>query len=34
LGQAVVTLSGREHDLGADGAKASKLEYERLLGEC
>ena len=27
-GQAVVTIAGREH-----GTKASKLEYDRLIGE-
>jgi hypothetical protein len=32
-GQAVVTLSGREHYLGPHGTKASIREYDRLTGE-
>lgn len=32
-GQAVVTLSGREFYLGPHGTKASKIEYDRLIGE-
>src|SRR5687768_11094937 len=32
-GQAVVTLNGRDHYLGPYGTKASKAEYERLVGE-
>lgn len=32
-GQAVVTLNGRDFYLGPHGTKASKLEYDRLLGE-
>jgi integrase len=32
-GQAVVTINGREHYLGPYGTKASKLEYDRLIGE-
>ena len=32
-GQAVVTLDGRDHYLGTHGTKASKLEYDRLIGE-
>ena len=31
-GQAVVTLSGRDFYLGPYGTKASKLEYDRLIG--
>jgi hypothetical protein len=31
--QAVVTLNGRDHYLGAYGTKASKVEYDRLIGE-
>ena len=30
-GQAIVTLSGRDYFLGPHGAKASKLEYDRLV---
>lgn len=32
-GQAVVTLSGKEHYLGPHGTKASKLEFDRLIAE-
>ena len=32
-GQAVVTISGRDHYLGHHGTKVSKLEYDRLVGE-
>ncbi len=32
-GQAVVTLNGRDIYLGPHGTKASKLEYDRLIGE-
>src|SRR5262245_16545914 len=32
-GQAVVTLSGRDHYLGKFGSTASKAEYERLTSE-
>ena len=32
-GQAVVNLSGRDHYLGPHNTKASKLEYDRLIGE-
>lgn len=32
-GQAVVTLSGRDIYLGPHGTKASKAEYDRLIGE-
>ena len=32
-GQAVVTLNGREFYLGPHGTKASKIEYDRLIGE-
>ena len=32
-GQAVVNLSGKDHYLGPHGNKASKLEYDRLIGE-
>jgi integrase len=32
-GQAVVTLNGRDHYLGPIGTKASKREYDRLIGE-
>jgi integrase len=32
-GQAVVNLSGHDHYLGPHGTKASKLEYDRLIGE-
>lgn len=32
-GQAVVTISGRDHYLGPHGTKASKREYDRLVAE-
>ena len=32
-GQAVVTLSGRDYYLGPHGTKASRREYDRLIGE-
>ena len=32
-GQAVVTISGRDHYLGLHGSKASRVEYDRLIGE-
>jgi integrase len=32
-GQAVVTLNGRDFYLGIYGSKASRIEYDRLLGE-
>lgn len=32
-GQAVVTLNGKDFYLGPHGTKASKLEYDRLIGE-
>jgi len=32
-GQAVVTISGRNHYLGPHGTKTSKFEYDRLVGE-
>ncbi len=32
-GQAVVTLSGVDYYLGPHGTKASKLEYDRVVGE-
>lgn len=32
-GQAIVTLSGKDLYLGPHGTKASKLEYDRLIGE-
>ena len=32
-GQAIVTLSGKDFYLGPHGTKASKLEYDRLIGE-
>ncbi|MFP6668507.1 MAG: site-specific integrase, partial [Pirellulales bacterium] len=31
--QAVVTIAGRDHYLGPHGTKASKVEYDRLIGE-
>ena len=31
--QAVVTLNGRDHYLGPHGTKASRVEYDRLIGE-
>ena len=32
-GQAVVSLNGRDFYLGPHGTRASKLEYDRLIGE-
>lgn len=32
-GQAVVTLSGRDHYLGPHGSKVSEQQYDRLVGE-
>lgn len=32
-GQAVVTIQGKDHYLGPHGTKASRLEYDRLIGE-
>ena len=32
-GQAVVTINGRDHLLGRYGAKASEIEYDRLITE-
>lgn len=32
-GQAVVTLNGHDYYLGPHGTKASRLEYDRLIGE-
>ncbi len=32
-GQAIVTISGRDHYLGPHGTKGSRLEYDRLIGE-
>ena len=32
-GQAIVTLSGKDFYLGPHGTNASKLEYDRLIGE-
>jgi hypothetical protein len=32
-GQAIVTIAGRDHYLGLWRSKASKAEYERLVGE-
>ena len=32
-GQAVVTLSGKDHYLGKWNTAASKAEYDRLIGE-
>ena len=32
-GQAIVTLSGKDFYLGPHGTKASKTEYDRLIGE-
>ena len=32
-GQAVVTLNGQDFYLGTHGSKASKAEYDRLIGE-
>ena len=33
-GQAVVTLNGQDFYLGTHGTKASRKEYDRLVGEC
>ncbi len=32
-GQAVVTIAGKDHYLGPHGTKASRIEYDRLVGE-
>lgn len=32
-GKAVVRLNGVDHYLGPHGTKASKIEYDRLIGE-
>ena len=32
-GQAIVTLSGRDHYLGPYGTEAGKAEYDRLIAE-
>jgi len=32
-GQAVVTLAGKDHYLGRYGTRASRAEYDRLIGE-
>ena len=32
-GQAVVTICGKDHYLGPHGTKASRIEYDRLIGE-
>ena len=32
-GQAIVTIGGRDHYLGPHGTKASKAEYDRIVGE-
>ena len=32
-GQAVCTINGKDHYLGPYGTKASKIEYDRLIGE-
>lgn len=32
-GQAIVTITGRDHYLGPHGTKASKAEYDRLVTE-
>ena len=32
-GQAVVTIDGKDYYLGPHGTKASRLEYDRLIGE-
>lgn len=32
-GQAIVTISGKDHYLGPHGTKASKYEYDRLIAE-
>lgn len=32
-GQAIVTINGRDHYLGVHGSKASRIEYDRLIGQ-
>ena len=32
-GQAICTLNGKDHLLGPHGTKASRLNYDRLIGE-
>jgi hypothetical protein len=32
-GQAIITLNGRDYLLGPHGTRASKIEYDRLIGE-
>jgi hypothetical protein len=32
-GQAVVTIAGQDHYLGPHGTTASRIEYDRLVGE-
>ena len=32
-GQAIVTIAGKEHYLGPHGTRASRIEYDRLVGE-
>jgi hypothetical protein len=32
-GQAIVTVSGKDHYLGPHGTKDSRREYDRLIGE-
>ena len=32
-GQAIVTIGGRDHYLGPWKSKASRIEYDRLIGE-
>ncbi len=32
-GQAIVTIAGKDHYLGPHGSKASRIEYDRLVGE-
>jgi hypothetical protein len=32
-GQAIVTIAGKDHCLGPWKTKASKIEYDRLVGE-
>ena len=32
-GKAVVTINGRDHNLGPHGTKASKHEYDRLINQ-
>jgi hypothetical protein len=32
-GQAIVTIAGKDHYLGPWKSKASKIEYDRLVGE-